>query len=351
MSLRADAINLGFRAFAATRLHRVLAPFARGMGAILMFHRVRDGDLPDFAPNAGLEIGPQFLDALLTYLRESRIAIVTLDEAVERVALGAPSKHPFVALTFDDGYRDTADIALPILARHQAPASVFITTGFAERDARMWWLELEHSVAALARININIGNEVFDLATSNAAEKSAAYATLYAKLRAGPEECLLEVCAALAAQAGIDTRALVEDACLDWDGVRALGSHPLITLGAHTLTHPMLAKHSSEFSRAEMGSSRTIIAARCGCIVRHLAYPVGDPTSAGPREFEMARDLGFISALTTRPGMLFPEHRAHLTALPRLSVNGAHQSVEALDVLLSGAAFMLWNRGRRINVA
>ena len=90
---------------------------------------------------------------------------------------------------------------------------------------------------------------------------------------------------------------------------------------------------------------------RLGQSVRHLAYPVGDPTSAGPREFAMAREIGYASAVTTRPGVVFPAHRDHVLALPRLSVNGDHQSLRSLDILLSGTAFAIWNRGRRVNVA
>ncbi len=55
--------------------------------------------------------------------------------------------------------------------------------------------------------------------------------------------------------------------------------------------------------------------------------------------------------MTTRPGMLFPEHAAHPTALPRVSLNGLWQDEAYLEVLLSGAPFALWNRGRRLNVA
>ena len=55
--------------------------------------------------------------------------------------------------------------------------------------------------------------------------------------------------------------------------------------------------------------------------------------------------------MTTRPGMLFPEHFDHLHALPRISLNGLWQDLRYLDVLLSGAPFRLWNRGRRLNVA
>jgi peptidoglycan/xylan/chitin deacetylase (PgdA/CDA1 family) len=113
----------------------------------------------------------------------------------------------------------------------------------------------------------------------------------------------------------------------------------------------MLAKHDAAVARAEMADSRAVIERELGAPVRHLAYPVGDPTSAGVREFAMARELGFRSAVTTRPGMLFAEHRDHLTALPRVSLNGNFQDVGQFGALLSGIPFRLWNKGRRLNVA
>jgi peptidoglycan/xylan/chitin deacetylase (PgdA/CDA1 family) len=76
---------------------------------------------------------------------------------------------------------------------------------------------------------------------------------------------------------------------------------------------------------------------------------VGDATSAGPRDFALAHELGFKTAVTTRPGVLFPEHVAHLTALPRLSLNGDYQRRRYLRVLLSGAATGLWTGFRRVD--
>jgi peptidoglycan/xylan/chitin deacetylase (PgdA/CDA1 family) len=99
-----------------------------------------------------------------------------------------------------------------------------------------------------------------------------------------------------------------------------------------------------------MQRSKRRIEEALGAPVRHFAYPVGDPTSAGPREFAMAREAGFASAVTTRPGMIFPAHRDYPAALPRVSVNGNWQDIGYLEVLLSGAPFALWNRGRRVNV-
>lgn len=353
MGIKRDVIDLGFRMFGATGLHRLAARYTRGLGAILMFHRVRLSSRERFAPNGGLEITPGFLDQLLTRLKAEGYSIVSLDEAVARIGAGAGADEtaPFVALTFDDGYRDTADVALPILEKHGAPFTVFVTTGFADRTARMWWVEMEEAIAALPCVRIEAAGRMFDLRAGSAAEKQAAFEALYWPLRAGEESELLRVAGALADEAGIERVDLVDELCLNWSGLRKLSQHRLAAIGAHTLTHPMLAKHPDDVARREIVESKAIIECEIGAQVKHLAYPVGDPGSAGAREFVLARQAGFESAVTTRPGMIFPEHAGHLTALPRLSVNGNHQSLATLDILLSGAPFMLWNRGRKLSVA
>ena len=73
----------------------------------------------------------------------------------------------------------------------------------------------------------------------------------------------------------------------------------------------------------------------------------GTSGSAGRREFDAAAAFGYASAVTTRPGLVHPEHAAHLTALPRVSVNGLWQDLCQLEVLLSGAAFALFLMRRR----
>jgi peptidoglycan/xylan/chitin deacetylase (PgdA/CDA1 family) len=125
-----------------------------------------------------------------------------------------------------------------------------------------------------------------------------------------------------------------------------------VTIGAHTVNHMMLKKVASDTTvRAEMEMSRSVLEAALGKRPEHLAYPVGDPTSAGPREFRIAAELGFKTAVTTRPGVLFKAHAEHLTALPRLSLNGEYQRQRYVKVLMSGAGTAMWNKFRRVSAA
>jgi peptidoglycan/xylan/chitin deacetylase (PgdA/CDA1 family) len=100
-----------------------------------------------------------------------------------------------------------------------------------------------------------------------------------------------------------------------------------------------------------MRHSADVIEGALGKRPRHFCYPVGDRTSAGPREFRIAAELGFKTAVTTRPGVLFAEHAAHLTALPRISLNGQYQQSRYAKVLMSGAATALWNGFRKVDAA
>jgi len=79
--------------------------------------------------------------------------------------------------------------------------------------------------------------------------------------------------------------------------------------------------------------------------------PYGDKPAAGPREFALARAAGYKTAVTTRPGMVFPESAGHMTALPRVSLNGNYQDARILPVLTSGAATAMWNGFRRVDAA
>ena len=153
----------------------------------------------------------------------------------------------------------------------------------------------------------------------------------------------------LCARYRIDLAPMADQLCMNWDEITELDGDPLVTIGAHTVNHAMLSKASDEAVRREIEEGRRILETRLGRPVQHLAYPYGGRDLAGSREFAVARELGFKTAVTTRPGVLFPGHAAHLTALPRISLNGEYEQERFVKVLLSGAATALFNAFRKVD--
>ena len=184
------------------------------------------------------------------------------------------------------------------------------------------------------------------------AEKRALYDELYWWLRGQPSEAEMHtIVRSLAAFYHVDVAAFCDDLCMTWPELAGLAADPLVTIGAHTVNHPMLAKLPKETARAEMELSASVIEAALAVRPQHLSYPYGDPGSAGAREFELAAEAGFKTAVTTRPGVLFRGHSRHLLALPRISLNGDYQRRRYVRVLLSGSATAMWNGFRRVEAA
>ncbi len=331
--------------------HLLMRPFYAGVGGILMLHHVRPARPDAFQPNQPLEVTPEFLEQTVAWLRAQAIDIVSLDEMHRRLTAGDFGRR-FVAITLDDGYRDNKVFAYPIFKRYAAPFTIFVPTSFPERTGKLWWLALELVIARNATVTAVVDGAEQTFACATPPQKSEAFNRIYWDLRAVADEDELHARVdALAARYGIDMAPLRDELCMTWDEIRELAADPLATIGAHTVNHVMLAKASDAAAREELKVGRAALAAKLGRPVDHLAYPYGGRDIVGAREFRLAAEIGYKTAVTTRPGVLFPEHREQLMALPRLSLNGQFQHMRHLKVLMSGAATALANRFRRVDAA
>jgi peptidoglycan/xylan/chitin deacetylase (PgdA/CDA1 family) len=349
--MKSTIIRTGFDTLYFTRLHTLLSRFFGGVGAILMLHHVRPPRQSAFAPNQGLEVTPAFLQHTVDWLRRDGIDIISLDEMHRRLTQRDFGRR-FACLTFDDGYRDNKEWAYPILKAHEAPFAIYIPTSFPDRRGKLWWVALETVIAENDAVVATVdGREQrFDCATP--AQKQGTFDTIYWWLRSLPDEADIHAFVeALSARYGVDMAPVGDALCMTWDEIRALAADPLVTFGAHTVNHIMLGKADEATARTELAASREVIASALGKPVLHFAYPYGGPDLVGQREFRLAAEVGYRTAVTTRPGVLFPEHAGHLMALPRLSLNGEYQEARYLEVLMSGTATALFNRFRRVNAA
>ena len=324
-------------------LGEMMAPVTSGLGAIFMLHNVAPETPEAFAPNRILKITPEFLDLTIRQTMEAGFDVLSLDEVAVRLQEPNKPGRPFVAFTLDDAYRDNLVHAAPVFRRYGAPYTVYAPIDYVDGHGDLWWLALEKVIAALARVDCIIDGQAISMPVATVAEKDAAYHTIYWRLRRIDETVARAIVASLCQHAGLDTSTLCRDLVLDWDGLRELAADPLVTIGGHTLRHYALAKLGAGAMRHEMESSIKRLETELKRPIRHFSYPFGDVCSAGEREFDCARELGMVTAVTTRKGMIHARHAGAMMSLPRVSLNGDYQNVRYTKALLSGAPFALYD--------
>lgn len=329
------------------RVDQLAARLTGGAGVIFTLHHVTPDAPRSFEPNAILKVTPQFLDGVIHQVRALGFEIIPIGDIAERLRAGSASR-PFAVFTLDDGYRDNRDHALPVFKAHDAPFTVYVPTDYPDGDGELWWLALEEALRRLpfATVEIDGAPRTFWLQTDD--EKSAAFQTIYWRLRAMPEREARACVRRLAKDAGFEVTTLTRDLVMTWDELRDFAADPLVTIGAHTRSHYAVAKLDEKSAREEISESVARIEAELGRPCRHFSFPYGCEQSATERDFEIARDAGLETAVTTRKGMLKPSHAGRLTALPRLSLNGEFQDERYVKVLLSGAPFAVLDAIKKV---
>jgi peptidoglycan/xylan/chitin deacetylase (PgdA/CDA1 family) len=347
---RNAVIRAGLGALYFSGAHALLRPILSGVGSIFMLHHVRPHRDDEFQPNRHLEVTPGFLREMLVHLRARGIDIISMDEVHQRLIERNYSRR-FASFTFDDGYRNNRDYALPVMREFDAPMTLYVASDFAEGLGRLWWIALELAIARAASVELPIGGTPCRLNTATLTAKQAAFDRVHDWLRGLPEHDLRREMNALCARHGVDEAAICRDLCMSWDELKPFAADPLVAVGAHTVTHSNLAALSEAAATEELAVSRARIEEALQRPAIHLAYPYGDRAAASAREFTLAHASGYKTAVTTRPGMVFAENAGHLTALPRVSLNGNYQDTRILPVLTSGAATAMWNGFRRVDAA
>ena len=341
-----NSIKGVLRKAAGNFLAKALRPIYSGIGSILCQHRVANrSDSSWVSPNAALEISGDSLELLIRHLIARDIQVISLDEVHAILTTGRKAK-PFVAFTFDDGYRDNLTVAYPIFQRYRLPFTVNVTPSSVEDPGTMWWYRLEDLLRSATSISFsNRGTEV-TMEAASFQQKNEAFETVEQIIRSlGPserDEFLYRLFDRNPAGPGR------ERLVMTWAEVRQLAADPLVTIGAHTMRHYDLNKLTDEAVLFELNESRRVIESQIGRKVEHFAYPFGGRNAVGKREFALAKQCQFKTATTTRSANLFSEHAAHLECLPRITLSGGYPILSRFDLLQSGAPAAFSNRFRRL---
>ena len=330
-------IQTGLEAVALAGGARI-APTAAGRGVIFTLHHVRPDFKRDYEPNGHLAITPQFLHSAIITARRAGLHPVHLEELPTLLSDPA-DKRNFMCFTLDDGYCDNARYAAPVFQEHGTPYTIFITPGFVERTRTIWWETAEQITRSASSFVFDFGHgeERVDCATSSA--KFLAFERLAHFVQTTDEDLAVARIDALAKTVGIDPMGIVEDEIMTAAALRHAVADPLLRLGAHTMTHPNLARISEARVRTELDQSAARIAAYVGRQPTTIAFPYGSRDAVTARESAIARELGFVAAVTTQPGVLTPGDRTDFMHLPRVSLNGHYQKSRYVKALISGLPF------------
>jgi peptidoglycan/xylan/chitin deacetylase (PgdA/CDA1 family) len=283
-----------------------------------MLHRVGPLSEDVFSPNADMSVSVEFLEEFIDSARARGYRFVSLDQLCELIEMGSDRK--FLALTFDDGYRDNFITAYPLLKRLEIPFTIYVTTAFPDGDAVLWWYALEQMLQSQNFVKLADGRE---LLTRTNEDKLRAFVLLRQLMMKLPSHGLGNALNEMFYQKYFDWRQICLSEAVSWHDLRELALDPKVTIGAHTVSHPVLSTLSAEQASIEMRNSRDRIEAMTGATVSHFCYPFGSREEVGRREFELAQKLGFKTATTTRWGNIFRAHRMHLHGLPRVPLTNA----------------------------
>lgn len=316
-----------------------MMPRARGFGAIFTLHHVRPTRYRPLQPSAHLEVTPGFLNDAIERLSAEGYEFIPLGDVPARIA--RPSRQPFAVFTLDDGYRNNAEYALPVFAQHNVPFTVFVTRGFAERSHSMWWETLAELLGRERELSFDFGEgpEVLDLTSE--ARRFDAFDRFSHYVGINDETIAVSRIDALARRHGVDPLAITTELTMDPHELRAFAAHPLVSLGAHTLTHRAVARLTPDEAREEMRQSADYVETLTGTRPLSIAYPYGSRQAVCERDQQIARELGFTVGVTTQPGTLSEKSAARPTGLPRISLNGYYQQPRYVSALASGIPFAL----------
>lgn len=260
---------------------------------IFIFHRV----LPQPDPIFPSEVNAVQFDKMMGWVKHW-FNVLPLDSSVCRLKdASLPARA--AAITFDDGYLDNFAVALPILKHHGLTATFFIATGYLD-GGRMWNDTVIESVrscplATLDLIELGLGRHP----TADFAQKRGAIDAVIRQIKylPVPQRAQLAEQVAQAVQVEPPNNLMMSSA-------QVLAMHRAgMQIGAHTVSHPILARLTDEQARQEIQGSKHFLEQLLGERVGLFAYPNGKPgEDYTPATVEVVRGLDFDAAVSTRWG-------------------------------------------------
>lgn len=283
---------------------------------VLNYHRIVDGPLL-LDPGVVSATREGFAEQVLQVARfATPVSIAQVCAALR----GARLPENPVLITFDDGYRDNYELALPILQRHGVPATFFVTTGYIQTQRLPWWDRISYVVRHSHRQRLALTYPMtmsLPLLTPPQRLRTKRLLLKIVKQEVGLDLDRFQVELAQAAAVEVDEAALSRGLFMDWDEVRAMQAAGM-DIGAHTERHRVLQTLSLAEAKDELVRPRVELRERLGQAPRAIAYPVGRPLTAESGLRSLVAEAGYELGFTFAKGLI------DLSGLRGGSIIGGH---------------------------
>ncbi len=235
---------------------------------------------------------------------------------------------PYVVMTFEDGYADHLEVALPILEKYQTPACVYVATGYPDRNAIDTWTTLSEFIFSNSKIEMYFDGHWHYESCRHLAEKRELLCRLYKLVES---QVASEERDRFFAGLQGDRTPISLSQGISWTQLKKLAANPLITVGALSASHPSLPTLSDVDLMQELSESKNRLEHELKVPVDHFAYPYGH---YGLREINACRRAGFRTAVTTNPGFIADMAKVDPFQIPRQYINASFEVIQPRERVL-----------------
>jgi peptidoglycan/xylan/chitin deacetylase (PgdA/CDA1 family) len=284
---------------------------------IITYHGIRE----DASPARSWLLLPVSEFARQMEFLHAHYDVLPIDDALATPANGRPR----ACITFDDGYRNNLELALPVLERLRLPATIYLPTAFIGSSHVLWTTRLD---LGLPKASAGVRAQIADWVSLPHDPSTPAFvhgvSDALKALRPREREYLLtKIFGQIPAPSADEVK---PHAFVTWPDVTRMESTGLISFGAHTAHHEIVRNLDDASLRDELQSSVEEVARRCSRVSRTFAYPNGRAVDFDERSAEILASLGCAAAVSTIEGL--NDASTPPFALRRISVGGSMRFAE-----------------------
>jgi len=273
-----------------------------------MIHGVIDPSLQSSWQPLRRQLSVQSLDKGLTVLAK-HYHFISMDKAIAMLTGKEPIKPYSIVLTFDDGYRNNVTHALPVLQKHNAPATFFLSTGQIERREPFWYDRLDYAIQHLRKEqHLSFAGQNIIFRPNQSKISRTTFTTLRNTIKENrlpyneTMEIVNQISTRLEENAGCRLTDIFEEdhftAIMSWEDVKNASNQGII-IGSHTVDHVILDRVDTDSARNQLMTSKKAIEEQTGKPCLYFCYPNGNWDEA---IVAMVKKTGFVAAVTTDLG-------------------------------------------------